>query len=707
MRRLIGVLIIAVVLAATLLLASDWRFWLRYLNSPDNPVAEIDWFTPLVEVGTPEVENLKFAKPDERVFTEASLQATTDYAKTMESYALLVSHRGAIQWEYYGPGFDAERMTDSQSMHKPLVPLMVGAAIADGYIDSIDDPVSKYLDEWQDDPRGAMSLRDLLYMESGLDQPAVDPSPFAPGTRAFMTSHIEDAILNLRLNRPAGTSFDFNFLTTQLLSLIVERATDQHYPDYFRERFWSRIGGGRARLRLDRPGGNAHTFCCIQTTARGWARVGELVMGEGRWADDQVLPASWIGQMITTARGPQFGMHIWLLDGDDTERVFSEVRERGKLPLSGQLATPIIFFEGRGGQRVYILPALETVVVRTGVVNWGWDDVKFINGLVAGFTGETASPPPDYAAADTWAALPEREDAADFAPPGEQHKQADAPADVFFIHPTTFLNPREWHAAIDDPRVTPVTDTVIKGQASAFNDCCAVYAPRYRQASLKALMDRSGRGSEAYDLAYGDVRRAFTEFAARSERPFIIAGHSQGALHALRLAAEVADREAWRQRLVAAYVVGIGIAQARYQDDLARLSPCQDDSATGCIVSWNSFGPEADATRWRASARSRSAEIIERIGDDSIQCNNPLAWTTADAVAVVPSPGPAPLPAASSLAGGAACEDGALFLAQAPGAEFKPLAMPGGIWHLGDFALFYQAVRVNAAARVDAFIDAK
>ncbi len=706
MRLAARVLLIAVALLAVGVLASDWRFWLRYLRMPDNPVVEIDWFQPLVEVGTDQVPAMPLAEPAARAFTADSLDAATAYAQELDSYALLVVRRGQIQQEYYADEFDAERMTDSQSMHKPLVPLMVGAAIADGYISSIDDPVGNYLPEWQGDPRGAITLRDLLYMESGLEQPPVTPSPFSGGTHAFLTSQLDAAILELRSERPPGTAMEFNFLTTQLLSLIVERATGMPYADYFRERLWSRLDAGRARLRLDRPGGNPHTFCCIQATARGWARVGELLLGEGRRGEDQVLPAAWISQMLTPSRVADFGMHLWLLDESDSERVVGEVGRRLVLPLSGPPATRVIFFEGRGGQRVYILPELETVVVRTGAIRWEWDDAKFVNLLVAGFTGEPAAARFDYATPDAWAALPERADAADFTPPGSADKQAAAAADVFFIHPTSFVSQREWNAPADEQRVIARTDAVTKGQASAFNECCAVYVPRYRQASLKAVLDSTGRGNEAYGLAYGDVRRAFANFAARSDRPFVIAGHSQGALHALRLAQEVAAYPAWRRRLVAAYVVGIGIPLARYQTDLGGLTPCADAVATGCVISWNTFGPDADASAWRESTRQRFADSIEPVGDAAIQCDNPLPWLAAPAVAVAPTPGTDPLPAPVSLDDGAACVDGALMLGAAPGPAFLRLALPGGSWHLGDYALFYQAIRANAATRVTAFVDA-
>ncbi|MCA9571225.1 MAG: DUF3089 domain-containing protein, partial [Myxococcales bacterium] len=124
-------------------------------------------------------------------------------------------------------------------------------------------------------------------------------------------------------------------------------------------------------------------------------------------------------------------------------------------------------------------------------------------------------PAPDYADPVAWSALPDREDAGDLAPeasPGID--QQTARADVFYVHPTSYVG-SEWNAAFDDPTVAAATDHGATGiQATAFNACCAVWAPRFRQSNLTVFLTPSADGDAALDLAYVDVRRAFEAFQA-------------------------------------------------------------------------------------------------------------------------------------------------------------------------------------------------
>src|SRR5204862_7705510 len=138
-----------------------------------------------------------------------------------------------------------------------------------------------------------------------------------------------------------------------------------------------------------------------------------------------------------------------------------------------------------------------------------------------------------------------------------------AATNVFFLHPTTYLNPARWNAAFDDPGKGVGgggVETTLRAQASAFAKCCRIFAPRYRQATLYAFLDTEGEGVKAIDLAYQDVRRAFDAFVARnSGKPFIIAGHSQGSIHLLRLIQERIAGTSLQQLLIAAYPIGAAV----------------------------------------------------------------------------------------------------------------------------------------------------
>lgn len=318
-------------------------------------------------------------------------------------------------------------------------------------------------------------------------------------------------------------------------------------------------------------------------------------------------------------------------------------------------------------------------------------------GAAPPFDQEMPPAAPDYTLTSSWAA---------------RGGGADLPADVFYIQPTTFRSQR-WNQDIADTETNVWTDvSVTTRQLSAFATCCRLYQPRYRQASSRAFVEISGDGPKAYALAYGDVRRAFRAFLAQTgQRPFILAGHSQGALHAMRLLeSEIAGTPA-RQRLVAVYAPGIGIPIGQFGTNIRGIAPCALPSDTGCVISWNSFLPEADVSEYVARS---SASYIARYGDTpgkALLCINPLTFNAHQPAApqganrgallgtVVAGPLPPLLPGIAA----ATCAGGVLRVTSAPGAPtLDPL--PGGSLHMYDIALFWANLRDDAAGRVAVFL---
>jgi Protein of unknown function (DUF3089) len=215
------------------------------------------------------------------------------------------------------------------------------------------------------------------------------------------------------------------------------------------------------------------------------------------------------------------------------------------------------------------------------------------------FAEATPSPAPDYSLTASWAALPDREDAADVVPSADlQDRQSTAEVDVFFVHPTTFFGTAGWNQALDDGATNQLTDMfVLRGQAAVFNGCCKIYAPRYRQATIYSFMDNSGSGKEALKLAYEDVERAFDYFIEHYNqgRPFILAAHSQGSVHVRTLLERRITGTALRERLVAAYPIGFGIDRELLAKAVPDVPVCESADQIGCVVTWNAVGPHAQA----------------------------------------------------------------------------------------------------------------
>ncbi len=302
---------------------------------------------------------------------------------------------------------------------------------------------------------------------------------------------------------------------------------------------------------------------------------------------------------------------------------------------------------------------------------------------------------PDYSLSDSWAALPDRKDMADsLASPDWRDVQADSEVDVFFIHPTTYTNKRgfnQWNGPVNDPRLNKRTDeTTILYQASIFNGVGRVFAPRYRQAHLFAYFTKKDTAAarQAFEIAYQDVRSAFEYYLEHYNkgRPIILASHSQGTTHGIRLVKELFDGMALQKQLVAAYLVGIPVLR----DNFKEIPLCQSPEQTGCFCTWRTFKEDFEPKN-----RPMSPEIA---------VTNPLSWRTdSDLIPKSANRGGVLryfnqiLPEASN----AQIYNGILWAS-------KP-KFPGSIfftrrnYHIADFNLYYVNVRENAQLRAKIF----
>jgi hypothetical protein len=329
------------------------------------------------------------------------------------------------------------------------------------------------------------------------------------------------------------------------------------------------------------------------------------------------------------------------------------------------------------------------------------------------FSEASAPTPPDYTRPSAWSALPELQDLADTVPPSSPGlEQAQAPVDVFYIHPTTYVG-GEWNGPIDDAALNAATDRVATLlQASAFNACCAIYAPRYRQANMTALTGQSEEGLAAVDLAYQDVAAAFRYWREHYNhgRPFILVAHSQGTVHARRLLREAVSGTPVRHQLVAAYLVGIPMSEGALRQALPDITFCASPEQTGCLISWNARG--ADYTE-----RIRVRELVTDTAPASgpYLCVNPLTWRhdtalaprerNAGAVFLEVTP-----PQVKPGLTGAQCKDGKLevLIEEELPRDFMSRLLDHALgernYHPVEFQLFYMNIRHNAAERVAAFL---
>jgi hypothetical protein len=323
---------------------------------------------------------------------------------------------------------------------------------------------------------------------------------------------------------------------------------------------------------------------------------------------------------------------------------------------------------------------------------------------------------PDYPQLDAWIARPEiGKNPSQWMPEtyvgGDDRYLGYPPPPVrmaaFYIHPTTYLERSQWNAPVDEPQSRARAELFVRSQASAFSDTAQVWAPRYRQAAYGAFLLSSKDSKSALDLAYSDISRAFDEFLKQvpSDEPLILAGHSQGALHLMRLIEE--RKGELKGRLVAAYIVGWPVST---KADLPSLGfpPCRAPDQTGCILSWMSFAEPANPSlifgEWE---KTRGRTGLGRDRSD-ILCVNPVTGVEGDTAPPLDNPGTlvpdAGFASAKLLPGtvGAHCDKGLLLLdGEIP--DLGRFVLPGNNYHVYDYALFWGAVAQDAMRRAIAW----
>ena len=329
--------------------------------------------------------------------------------------------------------------------------------------------------------------------------------------------------------------------------------------------------------------------------------------------------------------------------------------------------------------------------------------------------GHYVAPPPasgpDYTVSASWIARPDLPgDPSHWLPAGFAAGTGPIRTAVFFIHPTTYLERDRWNAPLDHAASQSRAELFVRSQASAFNGVGEIWAPQYRQAAFGAFLLDSKDAGAALDLAYGDVLAAFDRFIATipADRPIILAGHSQGALHLTRLMRDRVAGKPLAKRIVAAYVVGWPIS-ATVDVPAMGLAACRNADEFGCIMSWQSFRDPAntslitgvyDGSTGPNGLKRRRADMI---------CTNPISGLAGGTA--LPADNPGTLIPSTDLASatlepgrvGAHC-DGGFLIIDGDIPPLGPYVLPGNNYHVYDYALFWGAVRRDVERRVAAFI---
>ncbi|WP_344727199.1 serine hydrolase [Corallibacter vietnamensis] len=263
--------------------------------------------------------------------------------------AYVIIKNDSIWFENYYDGFDENSKSNSFSMAKSYVSALLGKAIMDGYIKNLDQPVCDFIPEFCDGKAAKMTVGDLSSMASGTNWDERYYSPFSITTRAYFDDDLTKVMTGLKVVNEPGTAYKYASGDTQMLAIVIERATGKKLYNYLTESFWKPLGSeNQALWQVDSEGHDlVKAYCCIASNAKDFARMGKLYKDHGKWHGKQLLDSAFIAKSIKPRfkASPEYGYGWWLKNVEDKH-----------------------FFMMRGhlGQYVIVEPNDNVIIVRLG-----------------------------------------------------------------------------------------------------------------------------------------------------------------------------------------------------------------------------------------------------------------------------------------------------------------------------------------------------
>ena len=278
---------------------------------------------------------------------------------------VVIRDKKIIHEEYWDGASDTTR-SNSFSVAKSIVSLLVGCLVDEGKIKSLDQPITDFLPDFKNTNGFSLSIKDLLTMSSGIDWDEGYSSLFSPTTKAYYGSQLAEQMLDLNVAKEPGKIFEYQSCDTQLLALIIEKITGKTLSENASEKLWKPLGAEHPALwSLDRVDGIEKAYCCFNSTATDFARIGQMVLDSGQFNNQQIISKEYLKQATTPAS--------WL-KGEDGNPLDYYGYQFWMLTHKGH---KVVYARGILGQYIFIIPSLNTVAVRLGTAR----SEKRINNL--------------------------------------------------------------------------------------------------------------------------------------------------------------------------------------------------------------------------------------------------------------------------------------------------------------------------------------
>ena len=272
-----------------------------------------------------------------------------DYNKKMRTAAYIVIHNDTIIGEKYYEDYSVNSSTNSFSMAKTPVSLMMAKAFEQGYINSLEDKVIDYIPELKGEFANDVKIIDLAAMTSGIDWDEGTSNPFSPVAKQYFYEDLDKLMLDQKFIDEPSKTYKYSSGNTQILSMVIEKATGMKTNDYFEKEFWSKINPDNdAYWQIDsKESGNVKSFCCLHSNARDFSRLGKLYIDNGSWNGSQIIDSTFIQKSTKPYLDDfrEYGIGVWLSDYKDLK---------------------ISLMSGHQGQYVIMIPEKKLIITRLG-----------------------------------------------------------------------------------------------------------------------------------------------------------------------------------------------------------------------------------------------------------------------------------------------------------------------------------------------------
>lgn len=272
----------------------------------------------------------------------------------LDTKAFMVTKGDTVLYEAYWDEHNDKQVSNSFSMAKTVVAMLIGIAIEEGHIRSLDDPVGKYLPEFKEGAKSKITIRHLLIMASGLNWTESGKDPLSNNAESYYGRNLRRLVLNQEVESEPGLLFNYQSGNSQLLAFVLEEATGKDLSVYADEKIWEPLGcSSDAYWSLDKKNGDEKAFCCLYATARDFAKIGQVFLNKGKYKGRQIIPKWYYYEMVRpfpmeTNEGianQRYGLHIWTYFGGDN---------------------PAYYFRGISGQYIITIPEENLLIVRIG-----------------------------------------------------------------------------------------------------------------------------------------------------------------------------------------------------------------------------------------------------------------------------------------------------------------------------------------------------